>query len=375
MHIYFDNAATAFLQKQEIKFFSANVPAIQGNPSSKHTLGVNAAIALERSRRIIARSLNADSSEIFFTSGGSEGNNWILKGLAFKHLQQKKHIIISAIEHSSVLEPALWLKKNFGVALSYAPVDKFGVVKPQQLRRLINKHTMLVSVMHANNEIGTIQPIAELADICHERNVFIHSDACQSYSKEKIDVQKMRIDFLTINAHKLYGPKGIGAVFVRQGTALEPLIHGGGQENDMRAGTQNVPGIVAFAQAVDFSHEQDYERVRKLRDSFIKALLKEFPGCRLNGHPQERLCNNINICIPDCTASKVFDNLNKRNIFISTGSACSAYKTSPSHVLRAIGLSAADSLSSLRITLGVESTPKEVETMISVLRQCIAKKG
>lgn len=373
MSIYFDHAATAFLQKQKNIFYE-DVPAIQGNPSSKHTLGVNAAIALERSRRIIANSLNAKPSEIFFTSGGSEGNNWILKGITFKHLHQKKHIIVSPIEHSSILEPALWLKKNLGIALSFAPVDKFGLVNPKKLRRLINKNTLLVSIMHANNEIGTIQPITELADLCHEQNIFFHSDACQSYSKEKIDLQKMKIDFLTINAHKLYGPKGVGAVFLREGTELEPLIHGGGQECNMRSGTQNVPGIVAFAQAVDFSCAQNYEKIENLRDYFITTLLKEIPGCKLNGPTKKRLCNNINICIPNCKASSVFDKLNKMNIFISTGSACSAYKTSPSHVLRAIGLSEADSLSSLRITLGVESTRKEVKTMISALKQCIAKK-
>jgi cysteine desulfurase len=369
--IYLDNGATTIVPPEVLREMLPYFDKKYGNASTIYTMGSQASDAIERSRETIAKKLNADPSEIYFTSGGTESNNLEVKGTAFANLKKGKHVIASRIEHDCVLESCRWLEEQ-GWDVTYLPVDKYGLVSPPDVQRAIRKDTVLVSVMHANNEIGTIEPIEEIGKICREKEVYFHTDACQSFTKVPLDVKKHSVDMITINAHKIHGPKGVGALYVRKGTKLEPWQSGGGHERGMRSGTENVPGIVGFAKAVTLVKPSDIARMRKLRDQVIKEALS-ISGTVLNGHPERRLCNNANFIFKGIDGEALVLSLDRYGIETSTGSACSSHSQTAGHVLRSIGIPPERTHGSLRVTLSKYTTPSEIILFRRKLRECVLK--
>ena len=291
--IYLDNAATTKVDEKVIKEMLSYFSEKYGNASSQHLVGQEAKRALEEARHVIAKSINAKDDEIIFTSSGTESNNLALKGLFFANKENgKKHIITTKIEHDCVLNSCKWLEKQ-GAKITYLNVDNEGFISLEELKKEITPETLVVSVIHGNNEIGTIQDIEEIGKICREKGVYFHIDACQSYTKTDIDVKKQNLDLVTLNAHKIHGPKGVGALYIREGIEITPLAHGGGHEKNLRSGTENVPGIVGFAKAVKIASNSDVKQMSKLRDYLIGEILK-IPNTKLNGPKEKRLCNNIN---------------------------------------------------------------------------------
>ncbi len=378
MKIYLDNAATTPVAKEVLEAMLPYFSEKFGNGSSIHSYGREAKEAIEKSREKIAKKLNAEPNEIIFTSGGTEANNFALKGvaLASKNLKSngngKPHIITTKIEHSCVLNSAKFLEKN-GFEVTYLDVDKYGLVETEKFEEAIRKDTVLASVIHGNNEIGTVQNIGEIGKICREHEIYFHTDACQSFTKEDIDVKKQNLDMVTINAHKIYGPKGVGALYVRGGVKIEPLLHGGGHERNLRSGTENVAGIVGFAKASEIITKQSIERMRNLRDYLSKRVLEEIPKSRLNGHPTKRLCNNANFAFRNIEGESMLMLLDNAGIAVSTGSACSSRSLEPSHVLTAIGLPPEESHGSLRISLGIYNTEEEIDYTIENLKKIVGR--
>ncbi|MFH1126850.1 MAG: cysteine desulfurase family protein [archaeon] len=356
--IYFDHAATTPV---DAKVMDAMMPYFShkfGNASSIHQDGQEAKEALLDSREIIARKMNADPKRIIFTSGGTESNNLALKGIAFANRDCGKHIITSKIEHDCVLNSSRWLERQ-GFKVTYLPVDKHGIVNPDDVASAITKETILVSVMHANNEIGTIEPIKEIGKLCREKGVYFHTDACQSFTKVPMDVKKQNLDLVTINAHKICGPKGVGALYINEGVKIDALQHGGGHERNLRSGTENIPGIVGFAKSVEIANEKNIAHMTKIRDMLIKRVLSDIPDTRLNGHPKERLCNNAHFSFKHIEGESLLLHMDADGVACSTGSACSSHTLDPSHVLLAIGLLPQDAHGSLRLTVGKENTTDE----------------
>jgi cysteine desulfurase len=367
--IYLDYAATTPVDKRVVKAMDSFLSEKFGNTMSLHSFGQEAKFALDQSRQVLADLINAKPNEIVFTSSATESNNLALKGIAMNMPKGKhaNHIIISAIEHACVIESAKWLSRGFKV--TKIPVDKYGTVNPKDIEKEIRPETILVSVIHASNEIGTIQPIAEIGKICRTKGVYFHTDAAQSLGKIPIDVKKMNIDLLTASSHKMYGPKGAALLYVREGIKIVPLLHGGGQENGVRSSTVNVPAIVGFAKAAEICQAEmktEASRLSKLRDKLIKGILK-IEGSRLNGHPKNRLPNNINITFPFIEGESLIIQLDMHGIACSTGSACSSIKLEPSYVLLAIGLKPEDAHGSLRISLGRFTTEKDIQYFLKVL--------
>ena len=362
-NIYLDNASTTKVDKEVVKAILPYFDKKYGNASSLHDLGQEAKKALEDSRKKLADFLKVNVSEIIFTSSGTESDNLAIKGVAFA--KGKGHIITSKIEHPAVLEVCRYLEKK-GFKISYLDVDKEGVVKLDQLKKLINKDTILVSIMHANNEIGTIQPIKKISEICKQNNVLFHSDMVQSFGKIPIDFNL--VDLASISAHKIYGPKGIGALYVRKGTKLEPIIHGGGHEFGLRSSTENIALIVGFVKAAELvlKDKKENKRQEKLRDYLIKELLK-IKGTRLNGSKKNRLPNNVNVSFDFVEGESLVFKLNFKGISVSTGSACSSKKLEASHVLLATGLKPEQAHGSLRITLGKFNKEKDIKYLLKVL--------
>lgn len=370
--IYLDYAATTPVDKRVLKEMLPYFSEDFGNSMSLHYSGQTAKLALENSRQILADIINANPNEIIFTGSATESNNMVLKGLAF--VKKSGHIIISSIEHPSVEESAKWLEKQ-GFEITKLSVDKFGFINLEELKKSIKENTILVSIIHASNEIGIIQEIAEIGKICKEKNVLFHTDASQSFGKEFIDVKKMNIDFLTASSHKIYGPKGIGLLFVKSGNKLTPLLHGGGQENGMRGSTVNVAGIVGFAKAAELcKKEMKKENKRQiiLRNYLIKEILK-IKNSYLNGDLKNRLANNANFRFDFIEGESLLMQLDMQGIACSTGSACSSFKLEPSHVLLATGLKPEQCHGSLRISLGRQTTKKDIEKVIKVLPKIINK--
>lgn len=370
--IYLDYAATTPVDKRVVKAMLPFLSENFGNTMSLHTLGQEAKLALENSRQTIAEFINAKPQEIIFTGSATESNNTVLKGIAFANKQKGNHIIISSIEHPCIMESAKWLKKQ-GFEITILPVDKFGMVNPEDVKKAITAKTILVSVMHASNEIGTIQPIGEVGKICKDAGIYFHTDAAQSFGKTVIDVKKMSIDLLTASGHKIYGPKGVGLLYIREGVRIEPLLHGGGQENGVRSSTVNLAAIVGFAKATEIcAKEMKKESLRllKLRDKLIKEALK-IEESRLNGHPKNRLANNVNISFSFVEGESLIIQLDLYGIESSTGSACSSIKLEPSYTLLAIGLKPQDAHGSLRISLGRYTTEKEINYLLKVLPKII----
>jgi len=367
--IYLDYAATTPVDP---RVFRAMLPYFSkkfGNTMSLHSFGQEAKLALEKSREEIAGLIGARSEEIIFTSSATESNNLALKGIALANKDRGKHIIISSIEHPCIMESAGWLEAQ-GFEVSKLKVDKYGRVSPGDVKAAMKKGTILVSIIHASNEIGTIQPIQEIGRICREKGVYFHTDAVQSFGKIPIDVNKTNVDLLSASSHKMYGPKGAACLYVRKGTKIEPILHGGGQESGLRSSTVNLPAIVGFAEACETAKREmkrENERIAKLRDKLIKGVLTKIKGAHLNGHPKNRLANNANFWFQFVEGESMVIQLDLMGIAASTGSACSSAKLEPSHVLLAIGLKHQEAHGSLRITLGKWTTEREINYLIKVL--------
>lgn len=365
-----DHAATTPLDKMVLDAMRPFFDKKYGNASSLHDFGQEAHAALEESRETMARHLNCDTNEIIFTSGGTEADNMAIKGVAFA--KKKGHIITSRIEHHAVLHTCQWLEKH-GFEVTYLPVDRYGFVSTEDFESAIRKGTILATIMHANNEIGTIEPIEEMAKICNEHDVLFHTDAVQTFGKLPINTKY--IDMLSISGHKLHGPKGIGALMLKRGIKIEPLLHGGGHESGKRSGTENVPGAVGLAKATELAYREmksESKRLSQLRDRMIKGLLK-IEGSNLNGHPAKRLPNNINVWFRFVEGESLILRLNDKGIAASTGSACTSKSLEPSHVLLAIGLKHEEAHGSLRLTLGKQNTLPEVnyvtKTVPTIVRE------
>jgi cysteine desulfurase len=372
MRVYLDYAATTPLDPRVLNAMKPYFSKKFGNSMSLHSFGLEAKQALEESREAVAKFMNADSEEIIFTGSATESINSVLKGIAFANKEKGKHIITSAIEHHAVLESCKWLEKQ-GFEITYLPVDKYGFVDLEKLESSIKNDTILVSIMHANNEIGTIEPIKEIGKICKEMEVLFHTDAVQSFGKIPIDVNKMNIDLLSLSAHKFYGPKGVGATFIRKGIKIEPLLHGGGHEFGLRSSTENIAGTVGLAEAVRLRIKEmkpESIRLTKLRDYLIKNILK-IENSHLNGHPTKRLANNANFWFAFIEGEALVIQLDSYGIAGSTGSACSSSTLEPSHVLMAIGLKHEEAHGSLRLSLGKYTSKAEIDYTIKVLPKVI----
>jgi cysteine desulfurase len=370
--IYFDNAATTKVDEKVLKEMLPYFTEDFGNASSQHDVGIKAKEALEKSRRVIAKAIKANPGELIFTSGGTESNNLALKGLFFSNYPKKNHIITTKIEHDCILQTCKWLETQ-GAKVTYLDVDKEGFVSLEDIRKAITEKTFLVSVIHANNEIGTIQDLESIGKICKEKGVLFHTDACQSFTKVPINVGKQNLDLVTLNSHKIYGPKGVGALYIKEGIKIVPLLHGGGHENKLRSGTENVPGIVGFAKAVDIASEKDVKKMEKLRDKLIDGLLK-IENVTINGpRGEKRLCNNVNVSFNNIEGEAIGGYLENEKIYTSTGSACMSHTLETSHVLKALGLSPLQSNSSLRISISKYTTEEEVDYFLSKIQGIVNK--
>ncbi|MBN2112439.1 cysteine desulfurase [Candidatus Woesearchaeota archaeon] len=369
--IYLDNGATTMAAPEVVQVMNKYHSEKYGNASSLHRLGREASMAIDDARRTIAKSIGAKETEIIFTSGGTESNNFAIKGIAFANKGKGKHIITTKIEHDCVLNSCKWLKEE-GFEVTYLNVDKEGFVNPDDLDKAIRKDTVLVTVIHGNNEIGTIQDLEKLYAICKKHNVYFHTDACQSYTKTEVSAK--HADLITLNAHKIHGPKGVGVLYIKKGTKITPVAHGGGHEFSLRSGTENVPGIVGFAKAVQLAMDRKHVAyMAKLRDRLTEGLL-EVPGTILNGpRGGKRLCNNVNISFKYIEGEAIGTHLDSEGICSSTGSACSSKSLEPSHVLMAIGMKPEDAHGSLRLTLSRYTTEDEIDKALEVLPNVVEK--
>lgn len=373
--IYLDYAATTPVDKRVVKAMLPYFSNKFGNTMSLHSFGQEAKLALEKSREAVADLIGANPEEIIFTSSATESNNLALKGIAFANKKKGRHIIISSIEHPCVMESTKWLEKQ-GFKITRLPVSKYGLVTPEAVKKVIKKDTILVSIIHSSNEIGTIQPIKEIGKICKEKKVYFHTDCAQSLGKIPIDVNKMNIDLLSASSHKMYGPKGVACLFIREGTKIKPILHGGGQEFGLRSSTINIPGIIGFAQACKISKkemEKETQKQIKLRNKLIKGILQKIKGSHLNGHPKKRLPNNANFWFDFVEGESMVIQLDLLGIAASTGSACSSAKLEPSHVLLAIGLKHEQAHGSLRLSLGRWTAEKEIDFFLKALPEVIKK--
>ena len=372
--IYFDNAATTKVDEEVLKAMLPYFTEKYGNASSTHFMGQEAKATLERSRNVIAKSIGAKPYEIYFTSGGTEANNMTLKGLYFWNMENntgKNHIITTKIEHDCILNSCRWLEKR-GAKVTYLDVDVEGFIDLNELEKEINEKTIVVSIIHGNNEIGTIQNLEEIGKICKKRGVFLHTDACQSFTKTELNVKRQNLSLVTLNSHKIHGPKGVGALYIREGVRIVPLSHGGGHEKRIRSGTENIPGIVGFAKAVEISKKKDVERIIKVRDRLIEGILK-IPNTRLNGSRKNRLCNNINVSFNNIEGESIGGYLETHGVCTSTGSACASHSLETSHVLKAIGLPPVQSNSSIRISISKYTTDEEVDYFLGILPKIVEK--
>jgi len=373
--IYLDYAATTPTHPEVVEAMLPYFTESFGNTSSIYSYGQEAKDAIEEARAKIAGLIGADADEIVFTSGGTEADNSALIGIAMANKKKGNHIITSSIEHHAITETCKFLSDT-GFSISSVPVGKYGLVDPGNIKKAVTGKTILISIMHANNEIGTIQPISEIGGIAREAGVYFHTDAVQSTGHIPVKVNELNVDLLSISAHKLYGPKGIGTLYIRKGTKLSPLLYGGEQEQNRRAGTSNVPSIVGFGKAVEIAQREmdtEIERLTALRDQFIQKLLKNIDGTRLNGHPVKRLPNNINVSFDFIEGESLSLNLDLEGICAATGSACSSMVEEPSHVLTAIGLAPQQAHGSLRFTLGKWTTEEDIKHVMEVLPPIVAR--
>ena len=376
--IYFDHAATTPMDKEVAELVFKYTTEYFGNPSSMHNFGQRMRSAVENARKQVAYAIGAKSvGEIAFCSGGTEANNMAILGAARANKQKGNHIITTAVEHHSVLTTCERLAKE-GFELTILPVDKYGTVSVQDVVNAVTDKTILVSIMHANNEIGSIMPIAEIGKALKKLSdkIIFHTDAVQSIGKLPVNVDDLNVDILTISAHKIYGPMGVGAMYLRQGTWWQPIMYGGGQERRRRPGTENAPGIIGFGKAIELAMERQkeyVERLTKLRDKLVKMVFDGIPDVILNGHPTNRLPGHVSLCIKYIESEALMLYLNMQGIAISSGSACTSVSPEPSHVLAAIGVSREDANSAIRITLGKDNTDEEVERFVEALADIVSK--
>jgi len=371
-NIYLDNAATTKVDDRVVEAMNIYHTEKYGNASSVHFKGEEARRDLEEARETIAKAIGARYDEIIFTGSGTESNNFAIKGLFFNNYPNKNHIITTKIEHDCVLNACKWLETK-GAKVTYLNVNEKGFVNLKDIENAITDKTFLVSVIHGNNEIGTIQNLKGIGELCRKKGVLFHTDACQSLTKVPINVNKDNVDLVTLNAHKIHGPKGVGALYIRKGVSITPLLHGGGQEFKLRSSTENVPGIIGFAKAVKISSSSDVKNMKKLREYFIQELLK-IPNTRLNGADgEDRLCNNINLSFRNIEGEAIGSFLNVNGIFTSTGSACSSKSLEPSHVLTALGLSPLEANSSIRISISKYTTKEEIDYALSEIKKTVEK--
>ena len=376
--IYFDNAASTKVDEQVLEAMIPYFTEKYGNASSVHEMGKEAKKALEDSRKTIAKALGAKVDEIYFTSGGTEANNFALKGLFFQQKKDntgKNHIITTKIEHDCIINTCRWLEMQ-GAEVTYLDVDKEGFVNPSDVENAITDKTFLVTIIQGNNEIGTIQDLSEIGKICRKKKVLFHTDACQSFTKTTLDVKKQNLDLVTLNAHKIHGPKGVGAIYIRKEVDIVPLFHGGGHENGLRSGTENVSGIVGFAKAAEIANKKHVDYMTKLRDRMISGLLK-IPGVTLNGPKSgngKRLCNNVNISFENVEGEVVGGYLENFGICTSTGSACMSHsKEGISHVLKALGLSNEQAANSIRVSISRFTTEEEIDFFLEKIEKVLGK--
>lgn len=373
--IYLDNAATTRTAPEVVEAMLPYFTEYYGNPSSIYSLGSASKKAVNNARRILGESIGAKMEEIYFTAGGSEADNWAIKAVAEAYAGRGRHIITTKIEHHAVLHTCEYLEKQ-GFEVTYLDVDEYGLVHPKELEAAIRPDTILISVMFANNEIGTVEPILEIGRIAREHGILFHTDAVQAYGQLPINVDELHIDLMSASAHKLNGPKGIGFLYIRSGVKIRSFVHGGAQERSRRAGTENVPGIVGFGAAAERAMRIMEEKTAKesmLRDHLIKRLGQEVPYCRLNGHPTKRLPNNVNFSFHFIEGESMLIMLDMKGICASSGSACTSGSLDPSHVLLATGLKHEEAHGSLRLTLSEENTMEELDTVVEEVKGIVER--
>ena len=373
-----DHAATTPVDPRVVEAMLPYFSQKYGNASSIYSLGREARQAIEDARRTVADILGCDPKEVIFTSCGSESDNLAIRGVAFaqRHRGKGNHIITSPIEHHAVSHTVEQLEKYFGFEVTYVPVDRYGMVDPDDVGRAIRDDTVLISIMYANNEVGTIEPIAEIGEIARQRGIPFHTDAVQAGGALDLNVDRLKVDLLSLSAHKFYGPKGIGVLYVRQGTPLLPMQTGGGHERNRRAGTENVPYIVGLARALEIAYdelESNNRRIRRLRDRLIEGVLSRIPEAELTGHPTQRLPNNASFVIKYVEGESILLNLDMMGVCASSGSACTSASLEPSHVLLAMGIPPEVAHGSLRLTLGRENTEEDVDYVLEVLPPIVEK--
>ncbi len=373
--IYLDNAATTKTSPEVVEAMLPYFSEFYGNASTVYEFGGKSKEAISKARETIANAIGAKENEIYFTAGGSESDNWALKAAAEAYKEKGRHIITSKIEHHAILHTCQWLEQN-GYEVTYLDVDEFGVVKLEELKKAIRPDTILISIMFANNEIGTIEPVAEIGEIARERGVLFHTDAVQAFGQLPIHVDELKIDMLSSSGHKLNGPKGIGYLYIRKGVKIRSFLHGGAQERKRRAGTENVPGIVGFGKAVEIALATMQERTakeRELRDYLMDRVLKEIPFTRVNGDRNRRLPNNVNICFQFVEGESLLIMLDMKGICGSSGSACTSGSLDPSHVLLAIGLPHEIAHGSLRLTLGADTTKEDIDYTVDAIKEIVTQ--
>ena len=376
MRVYLDNSATTALDNDALKAMLPYFTEKFGNPSSLHSYGREALRAVDESRAKIASLIGAKPNEIYFTSGGSESDNWALKGAVYASKALNKHIVTTSIEHPAILETCEYLERKDGVKVSYVPVGKDGRVSPEAVKAAVTDDTLIVSVMFANNETGAIQPIKEIGEFCREEGILFHTDAVQAMDSQAIDVNELNIDMLSMSAHKFHGPKGIGVLYIRSGVRIERLIAGGHQERRGRAGTTDTPLIVGMAKALEIAvqnREENNRRIAALRDNFIDRVLKEIPYSYLNGGREHRLPGNANFSFGFIEGESILINLDLNGIAVSSGSACSSGSLEPSHVILALGVPEELAHSSIRFSLGRDTTAEEMDYTFKVLKETVEK--
>lgn len=373
--VYFDNNATTPIHPEVVDAMLPFLRGNFGNPSSLHKFGRKIRVKIDEAREKVAHVIGADVSEVVFTSGGSESDNFAIKGAVWARRDNGNHIITSAVEHHAVLNTCRYLEKN-GYSVTYMPVDQYGMVNAEDVKKAIKNNTVLITIHHANNEIGTIQPISEISEIARERGVLFHTDAVQSLGKIPMNMSELGVDLLSVSAHKVYGPKGIGALYIRKGKKLHPLISGGHHEKRRRAGTENVTGIIGFGRACEIIEkdiESENSHLLRLRDKLYTNIKENVPRVRLNGHPEKRLPNTLNMSFECVEGESLMINLDLAGVAVSTGSACSSGSLEPSHVLMAMGIPPEVVHGSLRFSLGRTNTDEDVDYICNVLPPIIEK--
>ena len=373
--VYLDHNATTPTHPEVVKAILPYYKEVFGNASSVHQFGQQARKAIDEAREKIANFIGASPKEIVFTSGGTEANNFALKGVVYANERKGKHIITSSMEHHAVLNPCKYLEKK-GFKVTYLPVDKYGLVDPEEVRRAITKETILISIIHANNEVGTIEPVTEIGKIAKEIGIYFHTDAVQTVGKIPVNVNELNIDLLSLSGHKIYGPKGIGVLYIRKGTRIQPLIQGGHHELNRRAGTENVPAIVGLGKAIEIAKatmEKESMRLTNLRNKLCSGIGEKIDYVRLNGHPGKRLPNTLNMSFEFVEGESMILNLDLKGIAVSTGSACTSGSLEPSHVLKAMRVDAAVAQGSIRFSLGKDNTEEDIDYVLEVLPEIVER--